>query len=114
MHRLTTHHMSLSDTTPQNATIVAPVNRIQSARNYHTFAGGHCHWLATIMHLPAIVQIYSSQQAKLYTPATNILCDLYAVWVLGCCLSLVCCVRCRVARFHGVKFEALGLGQVTK
>ena len=106
--------MSLSDTELDFERKSPPVNRILSARNYHTFAGGHCHWLATIMHLRGFIQIYSYQQANLYTPATNILCDLYAVWVLGCCLVSARCVRCRVARFHGVKFEALGLGQVTK
>lgn len=78
--------MSLSDTAPQNAAKAALVNRIQSARNYHTFAGGHCHWLATIMHLRGVVQIYSSQQAKLYTPATNpyfVICMLCGCWVVA-------------------------------
>ena len=105
--------MLLSDTIPEILSKTPPVNRIRSASGYHTFAGGHCHWLATIMHLREFSQIYKSQQANLYTPTTNILCDLCAVWVLGCCLGLVCSIRCRVARFHIVKFEALGLGQVT-
>lgn len=106
--------MSLSDTELDLVRKLPLVNRIRSARNYHTFAGGYCHWLATIMHSRGTAQIYRYQQANLYTPTTITICDLYGVWVLGCCLWSVCFLRCRVARFHGLKFEACGLGQVTK
>ena len=74
--------MLLSDTIPEILSKTPPVNRIRSASNYHTFAGGHCHWLATIMHLHGIVQIYSSQQANL--PLQYVICMLCGCWVVAC------------------------------
>jgi len=73
--------MLLSDTSPEILSKTPPVNRIRSARNYHTFAGGHCHWLATIMHLRGIVQIYKSQQANL--PLQYVICMLCGCWVVA-------------------------------
>jgi hypothetical protein len=73
--------MLLSDTIPEILSKTPPVNRIRSASNYHTFAGGHCHWLATIMHLRGIVQIYRYQQANL--PLHYVICVLCGCWVVA-------------------------------
>ena len=92
-YHLTTHQMSLSDTKLDLARKLPPVNRIRLARNYHTFDGGYCHWLATIMHLRGISQIYRYQQSAYTLPQLllYVICVVYGCWVVACdlCASFV-------------------------